>query len=461
MRSPLPKVLHEVGGKPMVMHILGLLARELPGTSVAVVVGFGREQVEAAVRASPVASQLDLHFVFQPQRRGTGDAASEAMKSAWGEAQLRAKHPILVLPGDQPLMTAELIRQAVEPLARTMALRLVTTELTDPTGYGRIVRRGKQGPVARIVEEKDANLREKEIREVGVSIYLFQSAFLAAGLRRLSNDNAQGEYYLTDLVEQAARMKRKIDVLRWHNSQDLMGVNTPWELAMAGRVLNERCLRAWALKGVRFVDPICTWVDTEVQLEAGVVVGQGAVLCGKTEVGAESVIGARVCLRNVKVGARVEVKAGTVAQDSVIEDGAAVGPYAHLRPESRVGAGAKIGNFVELKKARIGRKTSVAHLSYVGDAEVGDNVNIGCGFVTCNFDGRVIDGQRKHKTVIEDDVFLGSDCQAIAPVRIGRGAYVASGSTITEDVEADSLAIARARQVNKAGYARVLRGKKE
>jgi bifunctional UDP-N-acetylglucosamine pyrophosphorylase/glucosamine-1-phosphate N-acetyltransferase len=210
---------------------------------------------------------------------------------------------------------------------------------------------------------------------------------------------------------------------------------------------------------VKFLNPWTTWVDITATIEEDAKIDPGAMICGTTRVGKGAIIGARCVLRNVQVGENAHVKIGTVAEDSTIGEGANVGPYAHLRPDSFVGSHAKIGNFVELKKAKIGERTSIAHLSYVGDADIGKDVNIGCGFVTCNFDGRVINGERKHRTIIEDEVFLGSDCQTVAPVKIGRGAYVASGSTITEDVESGSLAIARARQVNKPGYAKKLRQK--
>jgi len=396
-------------------------------------------------------------FISFIKQKGTGHAARCAMDAPWGAARVREKANVLVLPGDLPLLTAALIRQVSAPLGRAQAMRLLTTILEHPFGYGRVVRKGKKGGVLRIVEEKDANLREKAICEVACSIYLFAAHFLQFSLQKLSNKNAQGEYYLTDLVAHASRAKKSIDVLEWPETGDLRGVNDPWELAQAGRIMNERCVKEWALQGVRFVDPASTWLDVGVQLSEDVTVHPGAILSGTTQVSRGATIGAYANLRNAFVGEGAHVKIGTVVEDSRIEASANVGPYAHLRPDSHVGAHAKIGNFVELKKTRIGEHTSVAHLSYLGDAEVGRDVNIGCGFVTCNFDGRVIEGKRKHTTVIEDGVFLGSDCQCIAPVRIGRGAYVASGSTITEDVEEDALAIARSRQVNKPGYAKKLR----
>ncbi len=458
MLSSLPKVLHEIGGQPLLFHILNRVLEVSPRSPVAVVVGHGRERVEEAVRTSPRYKEMDLTFVHQSEQKGTGHAARCAMDSEWGKALVARKTNVLVLPGDLPVLPNELIAEMIAPLGRAEALRLLTCELPNPKGYGRIVRRGKTGPVLRIAEEKDATVREKEIKEVGASIYTFQAAFLAYGLQRLSNKNAQGEYYLTDLIAQAARAKKKIEVLRWSEPTDVRGVNDPWELAQARRILNDRCVRDWALKGVKFVDPTTAWIDLTVELSKDVMVHPGTILRGRTRVAEGATIGSRTVLDNVEVGAGANVKTGTVAEDSVIGAGAQIGPYAHLRPGSVVGPSAKIGNFVELKNAKIGEKTSIAHLSYVGDAEVGKGVNIGCGFVTCNFDGRVIDGSRKHRSLIEDEAFIGSDCQVVAPIRIGKGAYIASGSTVTQDVEADALAIARSRQVNKPGYAKKLKG---
>ncbi len=416
----------------MVLQLLHQVRQALPDAPVAVVVGHGRDQVEAAIRADADLAGLDLHFVHQQEQRGTGHAARCAMESEWGEKVLTKKCPVLVLPGDLPLISAELLRQVSDTLGRSSAMRILSCVLDHPTGYGRIVRRGKVGPVLRIVEEKDASTREKQIQEVGTSIYLFQAGFLRQGLGRLSTKNAQNEFYLTDLVSQASRAGRKVEVLTWGESGDLRGVNDPWELSQASRALNQRIVMGWAKNGVRFLAPECTWVDSSVRFEGSAEVQPNVILKGSTVVGEGAVL-----------------KAGTIVEDSRVGAGAQVGPYAHLRPGSNVGEQCKVGNFVELKKARLGRKTSVAHLSYLGDAEVGERVNIGCGFVTCNYDGRT-----KNLTVIEDDVFLGSDCQAVAPVRIGKGAYIASGSTITEDVEPGSLAIARSRQVNKSGYAK-------
>ncbi|MEO7161776.1 MAG: bifunctional UDP-N-acetylglucosamine diphosphorylase/glucosamine-1-phosphate N-acetyltransferase GlmU, partial [Bdellovibrionia bacterium] len=370
---------------------------------------------------------------------------------------LRAPSSIMVLPGDLPLLTSKMIKDLLTPFKRGEALRLLTCELSSPTGYGRIIRRGKKGAVLRIVEEKDANAKEKLIQEVATSIYLFSSVFLKKTIQKLSNRNAQREYYLTDLVALASKGGKKIDVLKWGNPADLRGVNDPWELSQANEILNGRTLKFWAQRGVKFFDTHSVHIDITVQLGEGVVVHPGAILSGSTRVENGCSIGPHVNLKDVEVGKNSNIKAGTVAERSRIGADAQVGPYAHLRPGSELAAHVKIGNFVELKKTKIGVGSSVAHLSYLGDAEVGQNVNIGCGFITCNFDGRVIEGQRKHRTIIEDGVFMGSDCQTVAPVKVGRGAFVASGSTITEDVPAEALAISRTRQVNKLGYARKLK----
>lgn len=465
MRSPLPKVLHEIGGKPLLYHVLAQVCAALPLAPIAIVVGHGRQEVESFIRGEPIFRNLKITFIVQTEQKGTGHAARCAMDSDWGQLQVQMKNTVLVLPGDLPLISTSLIQGMALPLTHGQVLRLLTCELLDPTGYGRVVRGGKGGSVLRIVEEKDASEKEKKIREVAVSIYLFQAEFLKNSLHGLSDQNAQGEYYLTDLIgdasqkisKQKSRQMSKIAVTEWKNPEDLRGVNDLWELMEADQRLNDRLVRGWALRGVRFMDARTTRIEALVQLSEEVVVHAGAILMGLTRVGKGAILGPRVVLKDVEVGPKAHLKTGTVAEQSQIEANAQVGPYAHLRPGSVVGAHAKIGNFVELKKAKVGEHTNIAHLSYVGDAEIGRNVNIGCGFVTCNFDGRMIDGERKHRTLIEDDVFLGSDCQTVAPIRIGQGAYVASGSTITEDVPSGALAIARSRQTNKLGYAQKLK----
>ena len=455
MHSSLPKVLVPVCGRPMLFNSLMQLETVVPNAHVAIVVGYQKEKVIEQVQAGNFKLQID--FIEQPEQKGTGHAVKCAMLSDWGKRAVANKENVFVLSGDLPLLSEVLVKEMCEPLKRGAALKLLTAVLKEPLGYGRIVRKTKKGDVVRIVEEKDASAREKLISEVGLSIYTFQAQFLATGVESLKNNNAQKEYYLTDLIQIASSKKRVIDTLVWENVDDVRGVNNPYELSQAGDILNSRIIRKHALSGVRFVSLSNCRVEQTVKIASDVSICPGVILEGTTEIASGATIGANVVLSNVKVGANAEVKAGTYAEDSIIGENVKIGPYAHLRPQSTIGKNSKIGNFVELKKTSIGEDTSVAHLSYLGDAEVGSHVNIGCGFVTCNFDGRVIDGQRKHKTKIEDHVFVGSDCQTVAPITLKEGSYVASGSTVTEDVPSDALAIARSRQVTKPGYAKKLR----
>jgi bifunctional UDP-N-acetylglucosamine pyrophosphorylase/glucosamine-1-phosphate N-acetyltransferase len=453
MKSSLPKVLHPVAGEPLLHLILLRIHEACPSSPVAIVVGHGREQVENSVRADSRFASMDVSFVVQSEQLGTGHAVRCAVESDWGKKHAVGQRSMLVLPGDLPLIRAGMVAELAQPLGRSAALRMLTCTLSDPAGYGRVIRRGTKGGVLRIVEERDANLREKAVREVATSIYSFQSGFLRAGLAKLKPSNAQKEYYLTDLIEMASRAKKGIDVLHWNEPEDLRGINDPCEWADAGRILNQRLVRAAAKAGVYFRAPESVWIDSQVEFEESAHVDPGVLLKGATRIGKGVRIGAHCVIENSVIGAFAVIKPGSMISDSRVGEGAQIGPSAHLRPGSEVGPEAKIGNFVELKKSKVGRKTSIAHLSYVGDAEVGASVNIGCGFVTCNYDGK-----SKHKTIIEDGAFVGSDCQAVAPLTIGRGAYIASGTTLTQDVEPDALAIARTRQVNKSGYAKKIRG---
>ncbi|MBC7385551.1 MAG: bifunctional UDP-N-acetylglucosamine diphosphorylase/glucosamine-1-phosphate N-acetyltransferase GlmU [Cryobacterium sp.] len=471
MKSVLPKVLHEICGEPLLIPILrsidSAFGTDAVSVNVGIIVGHGREKVEAAVRSAvkedPTLRHLKVDFILQAEQKGTGHAVHSAMESTWGSLRLKEKANVLVLPGDSPLIPPALVGEIGRPLEKNTAIRLLTCDVPDPRGYGRVLRLGFKaaGKVKRIVEEKDASPRERKITEVAASIYLFQSTFLANFLPKLTTKNAQGEYYLTDLIEWAgkgtAASRTKVSTLAWANAEDLRGVNDLWELSLAERALQLRLIERHARNGVRFLDPSSVAIEASVVIGERVRIERGAILRGHTTIGNDVEIGSNVVLKNMRIGNSVELKTGSYCLDSVVESGAKIGPYAHLRPDSLVGKGAKIGNFVELKKSKIGENTSIAHLSYVGDAAIGARVNIGCGFITCNFDGRSKKGSRKHETVIEDDAFIGSDCQTVAPVKVGRGAYVASGSTITLDVEAGSLAIARSRQENKIGYAKKFR----
>lgn len=463
MKSMVPKVLHELSGKPILFHILEKIQKVLPESPLALVVGFGKERIAQAVASCQKFSQMKISFVEQVEQHGTGDAMRYVMDSPWAEKLVQNDESVLVLPGDCPLISEELIRAVTEPLHSGSVLRIVTAIQEDPTGYGRIIRKKEKGKngVFKIVEDADATAQQKNIREMNAAIYLFEGYFLKESIHELTPKNAQGEYYLTDLIQLAHDERRVIEDICWSKGKEVIGINDGWELAQTECEENLRIIQNWAKKGVIFINYYSVIIEGDVIFEGSALVHPGAQILGTSRIGVDAEIGSFTVLKDSEIGARVKLLPGCMIESSRIYEGAQVGPYAHLRPESVIGKNSRIGNFVELKKTQVGESTNIAHLSYLGDATVGMNVNIGCGFVTCNYDGRVIQGERKHKTVIEDQVFVGSDCQAIAPVLIRKGAYIASGSTITEDVEPDSFAIARSRQINKPGYAKKLRGKPE
>lgn len=460
MHSPLPKVLQECHGRPMLERTLENIIAALPNSSIGVVVGHASEQVETFLREYEKKSGCKTIQTFlQSPPLGTGHAVQCVLNDKKGEKALLHADEVYIFPGDLPLISKEMVAGLRDQaISKKSSGVLLTTTLQDPKGYGRVV--SKKGFAQKIIEEKDASEKIKKIKEVACSIYKFSGKFLVKHLSKIKNNNAQSEYYLTDLIEFASKGKTPLTLFNWEKIDELRGVNDFWEMACAEKTLREKIIENHARKGVRFTDPWSCVIEENVQIEVGTKIHRGVVLRGKTSIGKHSDIGANSVLKNMIIGENVQIKAGTYAEDSEVGNHASVGPYAHLRPESKVGQHSKIGNFVELKKSIIGDHTSVAHLSYLGDATVGSHVNIGCGFVTCNYDGRVINGSRKHKTIIEDDCFIGSDCQVIAPIQIRKGAYIASGSTVNKDVPEDALAIGRSRQENKLGYAVRLRPKK-
>jgi bifunctional UDP-N-acetylglucosamine pyrophosphorylase/glucosamine-1-phosphate N-acetyltransferase len=437
MKSLQPKVLHPLAGRPLIEHVLRTVDR-LGARSTTLVIGHGADDVRAALNGRP-----SLQFVVQSPQLGTGHALLQT-----APVLADKKGMVLLLYADVPLLQPATLARLVETHRATRAAAtILTAELEDPYGYGRIVR-DDRGRVTRIVEERDASRDERAIREINSGIYALELAPLFDALNALAVDNAQGEYYLTDLVAIYARRNLPVETLTLDAPAELQGVNSRVDLADLTRILRARKTRALMLGGVTFEDPATAYVDEDVTIGADTVIGPGVMLEGRTRIGSRCRIHAGVRLTNATLGDAVTVLDRSIIVDSTVATGASVGPFAHVRPDSTIGEGARIGNFVELKKTAIGRGSKANHLAYLGDATIGDEVNIGAGTITCNYDGVT-----KHPTVIEDGVFIGSDSQLIAPVRVGRGAYVAAGSSVTEDVPPDALAIARGRQENRPEWA--------
>jgi bifunctional UDP-N-acetylglucosamine pyrophosphorylase/glucosamine-1-phosphate N-acetyltransferase len=437
MKSARPKVLHPIGGLPLLEHVLRAVDHLSPA-STTVVVGHGADDVRTAMRHRPT-----LEFVLQSPQRGTGDALRQT------ESALADRRGTLVLlAGDVPLLPAAVLERLVATHeAAGAAATVLTADLVDPFGYGRIVRDGG-GQIARIVEERDASTLERAIHEINSGIYAFALDALFPALGLVAASNAQGEYYLTDVVGVFRARGASLATLRLDEAEDLRGVNTRADLADLDRRVRARKNRALMLAGVSLDDPATTYVDEDVTVGLDTSIGPGVQLQGRTRVGERCRLHAGVRLTDATIGDDVVLLDRTIVIESTVEAGAAIGPFAHVRPESRVGTGARVGNFVELKKTTLGAGSKANHLAYLGDATIGRDVNIGAGTITCNYDGVA-----KHPTVIEDGVFIGSDSQLIAPVTVGQGAYVAAGSSITDNVPADALAIARGRQETKPGWA--------
>jgi bifunctional UDP-N-acetylglucosamine pyrophosphorylase/glucosamine-1-phosphate N-acetyltransferase len=431
MRSRQPKVLHRLCGRPLIGYPLRI-ARTLADRIVIVV---PPNADEVAALAGP-----DVRTVVQRERLGTGHAALQA-REACGDGT------ILVLPGDMPLLTAETIERLVRHhSAAGAAATLLTAVVDSPYGYGRVLR--QRGRVTRIVEERDATDDQKKINEIGTSVYCFDARKLWPALAEVRPDNEQGEHYLTDVVGILLRSGARIEAVTVPDAAEAVGINDRRQLAAVAAIQRRRILDHLMESGVTILDPASTYIEDTVTIGADTVVYPQVVLEGTTEIGGECVIGSGCHVSASRIGDRVRLKPYCVLTDAVVEEEAELGPFCHLRPQVHIGARARIGNFVELKKSRIGRGTKANHLAYIGDATVGDNVNIGAGAITCNYDG-----QAKHETKIGDQAFIGTNASLVAPLTIGEGAYIGSGSVITKDVPPGALALERSPQVVKAGWA--------
>lgn len=426
MRSAMPKVLHPLAGKPLIRHVLDAVSPLGPEKTV-LVLGHQADRVRSVVEG------YDVEVVHQAEQRGTGHAVRQAV-----EAIASAPGPVMVLCGDTPLLASETLRALVDAHARSGAAVTVMTAMPDdPTGYGRVVR-GRAG-VLRIVEEKDATSAQKKIREVNTGIYCFEKKFLLSALGGIKNRNAQGEYYLPDTIALARKAKRKVAAVLCNDPDEAMGINSRFDLSQAEGIMQNRTNARWMREGVTLIDPAAVFISDEAVIGRDTVLYPNVRLEGKTTLGEGCAVypGSRVV--DSACGNGVTIKDCCVIEDSRIADKASVGPFAHLRPGTVLGHGSRIGNFVEVKKSVIGEGSKANHLAYIGDAVVGKDVNIGAGVITCNYDG-----YQKHQTIIEDGVFVGSDAQLVAPVRIGKDALVAAGATVTRDVPPEALAISRA-----------------
>jgi bifunctional UDP-N-acetylglucosamine pyrophosphorylase/glucosamine-1-phosphate N-acetyltransferase len=433
MKSDLYKVLHPVVGRPMVQHVIDQL-RPIGLDQTVTVVGFGADAVK-----EKLGSQSE--FVIQEKQLGTGHAVLAA-EDLLGEKE----GTTIVVCGDTPLITSETYEALFEHHERETAEATILTAQTEtPTGYGRVIR-GQNQQVERIVEHKDANEEELLVQEINTGTYCFDNKALFSALQEVSNDNAQGEYYLPDVIEILRAKGRKVSAYKTPNFEETLGVNDRVALAQAEKIMQRRINEQHMRNGVTMIDPDHTYIHPEVVIDSDVVIYPGSVITGETEIKRYAEIGPNSELSNCFVDEETVIKQ-SVAKDSRIGKRVNVGPFAHIRPESSIGNDAKLGNFVEVKKTELGDHSKVSHLSYIGDAQVGKNVNVGCGTITVNYDGK-----QKHLTTIEDDAFIGCNSNLIAPVTVGEGSYVAAGSTITNDVPADALSIARARQTNKDGY---------
>jgi len=433
MKSATVKVLHRAAGRPIIDYVLDLASGVCERPPV-IVIGHQREAVQGAIGDR-------ARFAVQEPQLGTGHAVLMA-------ADHIDARKVLILSGDVPLTRPETLRQLIaQHEAEKNALTLMTMKLADPAMYGRIVRDG-DGGVVRIVEAKDATDDEKQIDEVNAGIYVFDAAHLFDNLRGLSTDNAQGEYYLTDLIAVLRKGGHRVGAVIAVDPSEALGVNSRADLAVVEAEIQRRVVAKLMAGGVTFRNPNTVVIDSTVSIGNDTVVYPFVTIEGTTTIGSGCVIEPGVHLINVTAGNNIHFKSGTVAEESEIADDASVGPYAHLRPGTKLGTHVKVGNFVETKKAIFGSGAKASHLSYIGDAEVGADANIGAGTITCNYDG-----VNKNKTVIEEGAFIGSDTQLVAPVRVGKGAYVGAGSTITKDVPEGALALSRTPQRTIEGWA--------
>lgn len=437
MKSKLYKVLHPVCGKPMVEHVVDHI-QEIGAERIVTIVGHGAEKVQDQLGSRS-------EYALQAQQLGTAHAVLQA-----DEALGKLTGTTLVICGDTPLIRPETMKALLAHHQETSAKATILTGIPeDPTGYGRILRDSK-GYVERIVEQKDASTDELQVREINSGTYCFDNEALFAALKLVKNDNSQGEYYLPDVIEILKNQGNIVSAYATDDFEETLGVNDRIALSQAETLMRKLIAKKHMKNGVTIINPTNTYISADAVIGSDTVLQPGVIIEGTSEIGEDCLIGPNSHIKDSKIGHRTTVHSSVVTQ-SVIGEDTAVGPFAHIRPHSEIGNEAKIGNFVEIKKTKLGHHSKVSHLSYIGDAEVGERVNIGCGVITVNYDGK-----NKFITTIEDDSFVGCNSNLMAPVTIGQGAYVAAGSTITKNVPAQALSIGRVRQENKEGYVKKL-----
>ena len=450
LKSQLPKVLHEVGGKPLLEHVIRAAVRVVPEADVYAIIGHEAERVRAAMQHTGV------NFVLQPEQRGTGHALMVAREALAGVGLAKYDH-VIVLSGDAPMITPQTIGRLLNfHLDERAAMTLLSAELENPTGYGRVLRKSaRSAEVLAVVEEKSASAEQKKIREINSGFYVFAVKELYGHIGKLSTANAHGEYYLTDMAHVLRQARQRVVAWKTANASEVLGGNTRAELADIDHYLRMAKARQLMADGVTLFYPATCVIDADVEIAPDTVIEPYVQLLGKTRIGTGCRVRSYCVICDSEIGDGVTVRPGCVMEEARVSAGAVIGPYSHLRPGSEIGEGAHVGNFVETKKIKLGKGSKANHLTYIGDAEIGEGVNIGAGTVTCNYDG-----VNKHKTIIDDGVFIGSDSTLVAPVRVGKGAYVGAASCITDDVPDNALAIGRARQIVKEGWVVSKREKK-
>jgi bifunctional UDP-N-acetylglucosamine pyrophosphorylase/glucosamine-1-phosphate N-acetyltransferase len=447
LKSQLPKVLHEVGGKPLLAHVIAAAARVVPLNDVFAIIGHEADRVRSAV------AHTGVNFILQTEQRGTGHALMVAQPA------LSTYDHVIVLSGDAPQITPQTIAQLLNfHLDEQAAMTLLSADLDNPTGYGRILRKGSgknTAEVLAIVEEKAASPKQKTIREINAGFYVFSAPQLFSRITKLSTANPHGEYYLTDMAGILRQAGQRVVVWKTDNPIEVLGANTRAELSFIDYQIRMRKCQELMAGGVTIYYPATCVIDEDVEIASDTVIEPFVQILGKSRIGAACRIQSFNVIRDTEIAGDVLVQPGCVLEHSIVRQGASLGPFSHLRPASDIGEGAKVGNFVETKKIKLGKGSKANHLTYLGDAEIGAGVNIGAGTITCNYDGI-----GKHTTIIEDGAFIGSDTTLVAPVRVGKGSYVGAASCITSNVPEDALAIARAQQVVKPGWAREKRARK-